>query len=377
MGDHGWAAKVYYPTVNGSFVGKNFVFQAIESNNDGDTRFYAVDGDASVTVTNLDSGSTNSFTVNSKRFQKMSLTAGDVYEVEADSDIIIDNTAGNAFEIAPSVEGGMKGTEFYGTTSDWERGAFAIFSYDEPVEVDVYSLTTSDSSLYSSYTLNEGSRIYEGGTGVREFRFVANDSISVWVGDTENGDSISYMGDDFSIARVEPGENKIIGAGRHSPNLVVMGTEDNTELEVDGTTYNLDKNGFREFSTSPPHDYNVSANRPVIAQFMAGNHFNDEGSYLLTSEVDTGICDSRGPKNKCITTGEHEISSQSLEISSILEVKSSAVLKSTRGGATIDVSNQTYLSGLWRGGFNISTEDTVIQPGAAFRPDNDGILLGR
>ncbi|WP_414838193.1 hypothetical protein ACK3SF_02215 [Candidatus Nanosalina sp. VS9-1] len=377
LGDDGWAAKVYYPDVNGSFSGDRFVFQAIESNNDGATRFYAPEETASVDVTNLNDGTVSSFTVNSNRFQKMTLTGGNSYEVESDKKLIIENTAGNAFEMAPSANGGMKGQEFYGTTSNWERGAYAIFSYGKPVNVDVYSLTETGSSIYQSHNIDEDSRVYQSGTGVEEFRFVANDTISVWIGDTEGGNSISYMGDDFSMTRVEPGENKMIGAGRHSPNLVAMATENDTKLEVDGTTYEMDKNGFKQFSTSPPHTYNVSTNKPVITQFIAGNNLNDEGTYLLQSEPDGGLCDRRGPKNECISSNVHQISARSFEINSIFESKPSSALKSAGGASDITVNNRSIISGLWRGDINFTADEIVLKSGARFRPVNRIILNNR
>lgn len=377
LGDDGWAAKVYYPDVNGSFVGERFVFQAIESNNDGGTRFYAPEGSASVNVTNLNDGTTSSLEINSERFQTLSLTAGNSYEVESDSKIIIENTAGNAFEMAPSVSGGMKGKEFYGTTSNWERGAYAIFSYGEPVSVDVYSLTETGSSTYTTHSLDKNSRVYQSGTGIEEFRFVANDTISVWVGDTETGNSISYMGDDFSMTRVEPGENKRIGAGRHSPNLVVMATENNTDLEVDGTTYELNKSGFKQFSTSPPHTYNVSANKPVLTQFMAGNQFNDQGTYLLQADSNRGLCDRRGPQNECIVSKMHEISSRSFDINSIFESESSSVFQAFSGVADVSVTNRSIISGLWQGSINFTADEIVLKSGAKFRPEGRILLNER
>jgi hypothetical protein len=283
LGDHGWAAKVYYPTVKGDYVGDRFIFRSIESNNDGYTNFYAFEGSTEVTIENLDTGNIQNIQIENNRFRKSSLNADDVYEVNSSKPIIVENTAGNAFEMAPATNGGTKGQEFFGTTSNWDRGAYTIFSYDEPVHVDVYNLSTSGSTLYDSVEISADSSYYKGGVGTKRLRFVSNETISLWIGDTEGGSSTSWLGDDFSFTEIKGGETAKIGAGQHNPNLVISGTEDSTQLNIDGNSYSLEKSETITFSKDPKHVYEVSTDKPVIAQMMAGNNFNDQGSYLIPS----------------------------------------------------------------------------------------------
>jgi hypothetical protein len=102
-------------------------------------------------------------------------------------------------------------------------------------------------------------------------------------------------------------------------------------------------------------------------------------SVNLTAEsAGPSICDSRGPKNECISDKEHDISSESFTISSIFEVERSAVFNAVNGLAFIEVGNSSSLSGTWKGSFNISTpEETpaVIAPGAHFQPGSENILI--
>jgi hypothetical protein len=101
------------------------------------------------------------------------------------------------------------------------------------------------------------------------------------------------------------------------------------------------------------------------------------GIVLIKYNGDFSICDRRGPQGECISNSTHSVDNQHFNISSLFQSESTAEFNSLTGTATINVTNRTRLSGLWRGGFEIFSERTVIRPGADFRPENNRIIIGK
>lgn len=101
------------------------------------------------------------------------------------------------------------------------------------------------------------------------------------------------------------------------------------------------------------------------------------GIVLIRYEGDFIICDRRGLFNECISNSTHSISGQSFNISSIFESEASSVFEALNSGATLNVSNSTALSGVWRGSFDIlsSAGGPRLKAGASFRPENGRILI--
>lgn len=100
----------------------------------------------------------------------------------------------------------------------------------------------------------------------------------------------------------------------------------------------------------------------------------DPGNVSINATGRT-LCDSRGPKNECISSSTHEVSGESYNISSIFQTERSAVFEASESRAEISVSNSSTISGLWRGSFNISSRNTVLEAGASFRPGNGRTVI--
>lgn len=98
------------------------------------------------------------------------------------------------------------------------------------------------------------------------------------------------------------------------------------------------------------------------------------------SEGLVSICDSRGPSNECISSQEHNLSGESLNVSAVFEMQESAVFEARFSSATLNLSNSSTISGIWQGSFDILTpvyRKPVLAPGAEFRPENGNIVVGR
>jgi hypothetical protein len=104
----------------------------------------------------------------------------------------------------------------------------------------------------------------------------------------------------------------------------------------------------------------------------------DGGSGIVLIKYKSGpsICDKRGPLNECITNSSHSISGQSINISSVFQAENTAVFEALSGISTLNITNSTSLSGLWKGEFSIQTNNPRIEPGAEFRPANGNIVIG-
>ncbi|WP_414837829.1 hypothetical protein ACK3SF_00270 [Candidatus Nanosalina sp. VS9-1] len=161
----------------------------------------------------------------------------------------------------------------------------------------------------------------------------------------------------------------------HNGSLSDIGTDDFEQLKdfnqpPAGTTYYTNLTDRNE-------DYGK------VAVVVEGTHYWYEDDYLRvvvsnisSPDAGTSICDSRGPLNECIATKSHDIGGRNFDISSIFQSKSSAVFRSRGSKASLNLSNSTSISGLWRGGFRIMTERPVLHTGARFRPQGRDIVIG-
>lgn len=88
------------------------------------------------------------------------------------------------------------------------------------------------------------------------------------------------------------------------------------------------------------------------------------------------ICDRRGNKNECIVEQSQQLDAQTFDVSSIFISERSAELDSLNGQATLNVTNSTKLSGLWRGSFFFQTQNPVLRPGLEMKPKSGDIVVG-
>ena len=121
-----------------------------------------------------------------------------------------------------------------------------------------------------------------------------------------------------------------------------------------------------------------------IAIVVEGTHYWYEDDYLRVivsniSESDSRLetlCDYRGPFNECISNSSYSISAREFRISSIFEAHQNAVFKAPESQASINVSNSTRISGLWKGSFFIDAQWPRLVHGAEFRPQDGRIIIG-
>ena len=98
--------------------------------------------------------------------------------------------------------------------------------------------------------------------------------------------------------------------------------------------------------------------------------------YYGFTDIERDFCDERGPKNECILRETREISPENYSITTELNSKSSAIIRSLSGLSTLNITNKTIISGLWEGSFEIITKKPRLKAGAKFRPENGNIRIG-
>lgn len=98
--------------------------------------------------------------------------------------------------------------------------------------------------------------------------------------------------------------------------------------------------------------------------------------YYGFSKVENDFCDNRGPRNECILNETSKLSPEKYNITSEFRSETSATIESLSGIATLNITNSTSISGLWRGSFEIKTKDPKLTKGAKFRPENGIIRIG-
>lgn len=115
----------------------------------------------------------------------------------------------------------------------------------------------------------------------------------------------------------------------------------------------------------------------VYDNYMTQSEIQEAMNQPIELESGITICDSRGIFNECISNSTHEVSGKSFNISSVFQAEASSVFRSAGAKAVLDVSNASYISGLWEGSFDIRTgsEFSTLKSGARLRPEGGKILV--
>ena len=113
----------------------------------------------------------------------------------------------------------------------------------------------------------------------------------------------------------------------------------------------------------------------VWGQTPEGAIFSDDKTSSDVGAERASFCDKRGLRNECIINSEKNLSSQEQEIGEEFYAEKSSIFNAVIHPAEISVSNNSYLSGVWRGSFNIISDKIIIRSGAKFRPENGRIIL--
>ena len=282
-GAYGFGWNTFYPSVNGSFVGKEFIFMAVPSGYK-EHNIFAVE-EADVTIYNVTTGEMifRQVLLEDQYATVRLLPSRRVYHIVSTGKIMVSSWTGNSLTTIPSTTGRFVGRRFFGVTIAWERDSYALFAYEDS-NVKVYDLETGEQ--YAEHNLSKGEYLYQGGIGTKHLLFESTGDISVLCGDTEGGDEIEWMGDDITFAGGKDGKEFWIYAVWGVPGAVIIAWTD-TEVKVNGTLYRLKADQY--IKLKPQSFYHIVANKEIFVEILGlDGTWNDWGTYLISYPWVTG-----------------------------------------------------------------------------------------
>jgi len=133
----GGEVSTFYPSVDGTFIGKEFIFMALL----GAQRIFFVEG-GSVTVYDREGRVVAESQGSANSVKDVSLRGYDVYRAVSTGSVLIASIASSFFQYLPSLTGGFIGRHFYGGPfgdHGWVTSIYVVAL--EESEVSVYDLT--------------------------------------------------------------------------------------------------------------------------------------------------------------------------------------------------------------------------------------------
>lgn len=266
-----WGHTTFIPSMNSGPVGQEFIFYYFRSEA---SRFYifAIE-DAIVNVYDKSDNQIVSREINAGDYWELTLTNA-VYRITSTGLVAMETVAGNGYTTVPAANGTGVGSLFYFATDGDFRGSFAVFAYQNS-DIDVYDLN-SDLLLYSQH-INQGEYWMQTDVGTQQLRLESTGMVEVWAGDNEDF-GIEGLGDDISFAGGYGSQEFYLHSLRDGS--VFFAPFDDTQIDVDGSKYELDKDEFFHLEGCC-YFRHVISNKPILIQTLGrDSSWNDTGTYL-------------------------------------------------------------------------------------------------
>lgn len=275
-----WGHTTFIPSLNSGPVGKEFIFYYFLSET---SRFYVFSmEDATVQVYDTSEKLVVSKAMAAGAYWEISLPNA-VYHITSNGLIAMETVAGNGYSTVPAASGAGVGWLFYFATDGDYSGSFAVFAYQDS-DVDVYDLNTG-LPLYSQH-VNLGEYWMQTGVGTQQLRLESTGMVEVWAGDNEDL-GIEGFGDDISFAGGYDSQEFYLHSLRDGSVFFVP--FDNTQINVDGAIYQLDKDDYFHLEGCCYYRH-VKSNKPIVIQTLGrDSSWNDTGTYLGGVLGDEGI----------------------------------------------------------------------------------------
>ena len=280
--------RTFYTDVNGLYVGKQFVFMALQFKVDVDYMILAVEK-ASVTVTEDDGTVLTTFTLDANSYKSLMLEPFRVYKIESSSGSImvqsgaIDHNSGLGYTpcfLVPSAQGGFVGT-FFLTKSlsavggqGWDPGRDYGYRIEalEDTHVQVYDLDTK--LVLNDFTVKAGTglsiqpaayAIAVQSSSPITLSLVYNGSIemtrppsSSTVGEYSGyGHGVMFMG-------IQPNQNTMIYLPTQAYVEAYFFASEDTQLTIDGEAQTVHADSA--FSYTTPGTHTVQCDENVVLQ---------------------------------------------------------------------------------------------------------------
>ena len=301
--------STFYPSIEGSFIGREFVFLAtktfwvpmIYTYEEDLYHFYGLE-QAHVTVYDATGETAADFDVDARSSSRIKLKSGEVYRAVSTGNIMILATHEDAFTYLPSLTGGFAGKHFMATRpgSTWagDKQTTLVIAQEDS-EVSVYDLTRpgwqiamSGPDVKDSIAAGEiwFSTEMEANKPVG-VESTANVAILFGGGGYQWGTSYTEpfqepqnMGEDISFLAVNAGEE----ISFYAPSMAIIFATDESIAEVDGVAGTMEKDGYRILLEG---FHKARADKPLVIEVLGDANtyssadvehgYEDWGSYLI------------------------------------------------------------------------------------------------
>ncbi len=260
----------FYQAIDGAYVGKEFVFMAVQFNIYLQYTVFALE-DAEVTVTRED-GNIQTFSLKANGYKRLIWEPFTVYKVESTGNIMIHsgNIDGTTFFV-PSAEGGFVGRNFYSlSNTNWdttESYGYRV-SATQDTTVTVWSLETKEKILTANVKANSGLGFKPKAPAI----FVHSDQ-PITLECVHNGSIIrsasgiyGAYGSGVGFFGVKPDEDTPFFLPVESYVEAYVFASEDTEITVDGEVYSIKADSYYVITT--PGTHVIRANNKVIVETL-------------------------------------------------------------------------------------------------------------
>ncbi|MCA9979305.1 MAG: carboxypeptidase regulatory-like domain-containing protein, partial [Anaerolineales bacterium] len=298
-------AMAFVPSESGTPSGNRFVF--LHYPGTSDYYVFAPTG-AHIAIKDGNDNVVAERTMSAGSYWPVQLAKAAMYQLEADSPVLLQSISQKGFTTVPAVGGAGSGTAFYFAASE-AHGALAVFAY-ETADVAVYSLDTDE--LLWSETIEAGDYWWQLAIPAGPFYLTSTAVVEVWAGATLDSvhTNIEHLGDDISFAGGRDDRDYYVhslGGGS-----VIFAPYAGTFLDIDGEAHYLQKDDFMLLEGCCAYRH-IRASQPIVVQTLGKastmSYWTNVGAYLGgTTEYgdDTLTWLSVAPLTGTAATNSHE-----------------------------------------------------------------------
>jgi len=303
---------VFYPSTDGGFSGREFIFKAMPSS--WEPTIYVVERDvyhvfgvetSHVTIYDAHQDRVGEVDVQANSFKSVPLTSGEVYRVTSTGRILIEGAAMETFKYLPSLTGGFVGQHFEGTVQNVAAsGNFVSMMViaQEESEVSIYDMSKpswlislSGPDLKKRLAAGESWFISSTLAG-KPVRIESTGDVTVlmgrggWYWGTPGQLNITLpynLGDDISFIGATPGQTLSFYAPTEA---IIFATQD-VSITIDGVPTMMKKDERQNIFSG---QHTVSANATVIVEILGSANiwsaahqrigFDNWGTYIMPSQ---------------------------------------------------------------------------------------------
>jgi len=167
------------------------------------------------------------------------------------------------------------GNLFYFATHSWGDGGAAVFAYED-TSVAIRPAGVEGGEPVATVELSASEWHFFFDLGRVAYQLESTGDVAVWAGDLEGGETIEYLGDDFSANLGRRGLDVMFHSQTHG--AVLFATVDETLVTLDGTDHTLSAGEW--IDVEPGVATRAAATAPVVTLAFGGNDLNDWGGFL-------------------------------------------------------------------------------------------------